>query len=968
MNDLFDHNEEITPDSMVILSFTNKDANRLKDRALKCLFPTSNIDILTTQFWNNQIVDTDSTDIMRREISNKLWAGTMHSFSLAILNKYSQNQSSSSKLRVLPAREMRNRVSASLRTLLNEKSSSNSNIRLIQDRHLLALNDVGQSRSILYQNIVRCIELWKEANVPLVPPEIVPLSVIQPTGGAESGSRSSLEEDEEKQENQHREVQIRKSCMELAMRLGIPKSSALLALDIFGEYQSKHAAAGTADPSDLASMAYRLLVDQPNTLHSLRSKLKHLIVDEYQDMSVSQHALLRLVVRGDVHDDNHGGSISSRVSHKKKKAEQRRRRKLPVLLEPGTGDKRTFKASTSSTRSKGLSVPNIFCAGDASQSIYGWRGGAPELTVHGFRRDYPQGVIAPLSTCYRLPNDIVEAAAMLLPQGNMNEGGTVEFMDESDVSDSYDVSPAAAAKLASSIIERQPSNGGDVKGGRNPQRTSEDKVRLGNRLLLSKAMQKLDSTVLLHGLWDDREEAKYIASTIRRRSKERRKALINALSDIDEEVQLSPTEKDFLDLTEVVVMARTSNKLHLVKEALTNAGIPFVSSDEGDIQKKEEESANSWLSQKRSKSVKTLPMKPVIVSTMHRSKGEEFDDVYLAGWTEGEFPHPDAVSSNRVHEERRLAYVALTRARQRVVITHSFMKRVLHYGRNGMKKYVTSQVEPSRFLYELVPSKRIEDGAVEGDEKNDENEPPWLPSSSDNKGTTWKRSSGIKEYIVGKNAPDFFQKAYQKPKGYVAKRSELRRDSSIQLTPEKSIEESIETPPTSKSKQEVNISQKTPLDIVAEGLRDIVGLRKKGASKKYTPIFKEMLASFFQIKRGKALVFKSDARGKQTQNESVYALIEAKPDDLMKKPLGKCTATQLGHYLAYLVLSKKEDEEATNEEVASNDKVETINWADLPIKKLKPELKKRGLKVSGKKKDLVQRLVYDDQQRRIDNM
>jgi len=699
--------------------------------------------------------------------------------------------------------------------------------------------------------------------------------------------------------------------------------------------------------------------------------LKHLIVDEYQDMSVSQHALLRLVVRGDVNDDNHGGgssSTTSRASHKKKKAEQRRRRKLPVLLEP-TGDKRTFKTPTTS-RSKGLSVPNIFCAGDASQSIYGWRGGAPELTVHGFRRDYPQGVIAPLSTCYRLPNDIVEAAAMLLPQGN-NMNGCVEFMDESDVSDSYDVSPAAAAKLASSIIESQPSSDeGKGKGGRNPQRTSVDKVRLGNRLLLSKAMQKLDSTVLLHGLWDDREEAKYIASTIRRRSKERRKALINALSDIDEEVQLSPTEKDFLDLTEVVVMARTSNKLHLVKEALTSAGIPFVTSDEKDIQKKEEESASSWLSQKRSKSVKTLPMKPVIVSTMHRSKGEEFDDVYLAGWTEGEFPHPDAISSNRVHEERRLAYVALTRARQRVVITHSFMKRVLHYGKNGMKKYVTSQVEPSRFLYELVPSKRIEDGAVEGDdEKKDKNEPPWLPSSTDNKGTIWKRSSGIKEYIVGKNAPDFFQKAYQKPKGYFAKRSELRRDSSIQLTPEKSIEKPIETPPTSIPKEQVaKISQKTPLDIVAEGLRDIVGLRKKGASKKYTPIFKEMLASFFQIKRGKALVFKSDARGKQTQNESVYALIEAKPDDLMKKPLGKCTATQLGHYLAYLVLSKKEDEEATNEEVASNDKVETINWADLPIKKLKPELKKRGLKVSGKKKDLVQRLVYDDQQRRIDNM
>ena len=59
---------------------------------------------------------------------------------------------------------MRNRVSASLRSLLNggdggEKKSTNT--RMIQSRHLQALNDVGQSRTILYQNIVRCIELWK---------------------------------------------------------------------------------------------------------------------------------------------------------------------------------------------------------------------------------------------------------------------------------------------------------------------------------------------------------------------------------------------------------------------------------------------------------------------------------------------------------------------------------------------------------------------------------------------------------------------------------------------------------------------------------------------------------------------------------------------------------------------------------------------------------------------------------------
>jgi len=105
---------------------------------------------------------------------------------------------------------------------------------------------------------------------------------------------------------------------------------------------------------------------------------------------------------------------------------------------------------------------------------------------------------------------------------------------------------------------------------------------------------------------------------------------------------------------------------------------------------------------------------------------------------------------------------------------------------------------------------------------------------------------------------------------------------------------------------------KTPIEVIETGLKDIVTLRKKGATKMYAPIFKEMLASFFQISRGNAMVFASGATSKQTLNESVYALIEAPAEELVQKPLCKCTATQLGHYLAYLIL-KSETSPATTE-------------------------------------------------------
>ena len=195
------------------------------------------------------------------------------------------------------------------------------------------------------------------------------------------------------------------------------------------------------------------------------------------------------------------------------------------------------------------------------------------------------------------------------------------------------------------------------------------------------------------------------------------------------------------------------------------------------------------------------------------------------------------------------------------------MKRVLNYGTDGRKKFVTGQVHPSRFLYELKPTKRIEDGASSSSDTYD---PLWLPSN-DNKGTVWDRSRGIKEFVAGQNLPNSFQVAYQQPRGYVAKRSELRP----YVVKVSSCTSADNTP-------------KTPIEVIETGLKDIITLRKRGAAKKYAPIFKEMLASFFQISRGHALVFASGATSKQTMNESVSALVEAPAEDLVQKPLCRC--------------------------------------------------------------------------------
>ncbi len=87
----------------------------------------------------------------------------------------------------------------------------------------------------------------------------------------------------------------------------------------------------------------------------------------------------------------------------------------------------------------------------------------------------------------------------------------------------------------------------------------------------------------------------------------------------------------------------------------------------------------------------------VTIMTMHGAKGLEFDQVFLPGWEEGVFPSQRALDEGglaSLEEERRLAYVAITRARRRCTIFHAANRRI--YGQ------WTSSI-PSRFVAEIPP-------------------------------------------------------------------------------------------------------------------------------------------------------------------------------------------------------------------------------------------------------------------------
>ena len=84
----------------------------------------------------------------------------------------------------------------------------------------------------------------------------------------------------------------------------------------------------------------------------------------------------------------------------------------------------------------------------------------------------------------------------------------------------------------------------------------------------------------------------------------------------------------------------------------------------------------------------------VVLMTVHSAKGLEFENVYLVGWEEGIFPGNQSIygTPEDIEEERRLAYVAITRAKKRLMISNAYTRML--FGQ-------TSRNLPSRFLDEV---------------------------------------------------------------------------------------------------------------------------------------------------------------------------------------------------------------------------------------------------------------------------
>ena len=469
--------------------------------------------------------------------------------------------------------------------------------------------------------------------------------------------------------------------------------------EAYRQYEQALRGNNALDFDDLLVKTLELLSEHPPVLQYYRDKFDYILVDEYQDTNAAQYMLVRLLA----------------------------------------GDKR-----------------NLCVVGDDDQSIYGWRG-ADLRNILDFEKDFPDCVTIKLEQNYRSTGNILDAAnqviahnrgrkeKMLWTQADSGERiALYHAMDERD--------EAAFIAAMSRKIVHSGENAGNiavlyrtnaqsrvleeafVRGG-TPYR-----VYGGQRFYERKEVKDLIAYMRALANPDDDVSARRIINEPKRGigdatieklaeyARENEMPLMSAVLDF-ESVPLSARPKKLLgefaalmiDLTELMLEKKPTELVEAIIErtgyvrALEEAKseenenrIENIRELQGAVSEYERMNPEATLSDflENVALVSDLDAMDetggaVTLMTLHSAKGLEFNNVFLAGMEESIFPLTKAIfDEDLMEEERRLAYVGITRAKKRLFLSHA-RTRALYNTRSAN--------ELSRFVTE-IPQRLIVDG------------------------------------------------------------------------------------------------------------------------------------------------------------------------------------------------------------------------------------------------------------------
>ncbi len=524
---------------------------------------------------------------------------------------------------------------------------------------------------------------------------------------------------------------------------------------VYAAYQQRLKELNACDFGDLLLECVRLFRERPDVLADYRARFRYMLVDEYQDTNTVQYQWLKLLALGHDGSGAVGsGSEAHRTDPPQSGGV--RADALPQPTTWASADDFPFDGAPvedapppplrdiSPARGLESKGPNVCCVGDDDQSIYGWRGAEVENILR-FEKDFTGATTIRLERNYRSTGHILAAASHVIAHNQGRLGKTL-FTDGAKgekvvVSGVWD--DTEEARIVGEDIEKFAKAGHKLNQmavlvrASFQMRAFEDRFItlgmpyrvIGGPRFYERAEIK-DAIAYLEVVHNPTHDLKFeriinvpkrgIGDTTVHRiialSRERGVPLAIAAGDMVQAAELTPkTRKSLGDLLRSIERWRgqISGMKHtdLAELILDESGYTaMLQADKGPQAHSRLENLKELVRFMHDFDTlegflehvslvmdadKTNDGDRITLMTLHAAKGLEFDTVFLPGWEEGLFPHQrslDESGGKGLEEERRLAYVGITRARKRAFISFTENRRM-----RGLFQAAT----PSRFVDEL---------------------------------------------------------------------------------------------------------------------------------------------------------------------------------------------------------------------------------------------------------------------------
>jgi len=466
------------------------------------------------------------------------------------------------------------------------------------------------------------------------------------------------------------------------------------ALKVYRLYQERLRSLNAVDFGDLILHMITLFTQHQDILEEYAKRFKYILVDEYQDTNVAQYLWLRLLAS----------------FHK-----------------------------------------NICCVGDDDQSIYSWRG-AEVGNILRFERDYPNATVVRLECNYRSTPHILAAASAVIANNKGRLGKTLwtPTKDGEKIRLKSLWDEGEEARFIGEEVETLQHRGSPLKdmailvrAGFQTRAFEERFLTLGihyrviGGLRFYERAEIRDAVAYLRLLAVPQDDLAFeriintpkrgigqatmqqLHTTARSLNTSLYHATIHLLKSGDIKGKLGTAldkfivgcdrwraQLEILSLAEVVelVLEESGYRQMWVQEKSPEAAGRLENLKELCRAMGEFESLQAFLEHvslvtEAANNDSNTDM--VSLMTLHAAKGLEFNVVFLPGWEEGVFPHQRAIDESGMkglEEERRLAYVGITRARKHLYISHAANRRIYNQWQSSI---------PSRFIGE-IPAEHVE--------------------------------------------------------------------------------------------------------------------------------------------------------------------------------------------------------------------------------------------------------------------